>query len=673
MDEIIDRQSVFTVRKSNKDEGDYILLRRADIIDDRLIVPFINENESKYFENRTYIYRNNGPDTDGYIGVWKWSALHNKYDYEKDHVKSEYDSSISLIKIIRLRDGIQYSNQMLIQFLKDGINETEQQDVLITWKIGSKDEFKAIYLRRQEQEIVNNRIVVKRGVIKLPTYYFTKSNFIKIDNHYYLNTTRIKSEPNDFIMIKQPFEVVKEIFLEKSNWQSLKLQGYSRNTYKEIKTFLESVDTETIKDSIKDVLNCNGTQADHYINAFIASANKIIDGSTINDEILLSIIERNKEVKEQLEKLYSDRWMAEHETERRNAETQLKEIQDETERMQKSLAAQSQELESKMIELNSVKEKIDHLELIGNNAEQAAKDKIISAKNDISSFINEIVLLSGMIPSTDTGKTGTGICRGYKIETEYDINNSWKDELQTIETELSAVGIGDEFISGLAAILYSCYINNFPVLLAGPYGEEIAKAFSASVNCSIPTVIDCSSVTADLSLKAINDEIVVLKNPFSSGKRDSVLYEILYGSDDHFIMMTMPIFDELRIEPIEVLNYFLPLSTDLYFSKKPSHGYGGGSRSQSFQEYKSMGKHKLRHDSFLSALKISTLSLNNIEKIISDARNMNDSLKESFVYMFLLITLAKMTDRDQLLLEEIESEVQLTNRFKEYCVRILGE
>ena len=71
-------------------EGDTYLERLFDIEDNRLFIPIINEDALKKFENRTWIYKNNGPNNIGYIGCWRWSAKPNMNNPESDYVQSNF-------------------------------------------------------------------------------------------------------------------------------------------------------------------------------------------------------------------------------------------------------------------------------------------------------------------------------------------------------------------------------------------------------------------------------------------------------------------------------------------------------------------------------------------------------------------------------------------------------
>lgn len=97
-------------------EGDAYLERLFDIEDNRLSIPIINEDARKKFGNRTWLYKNDGPNSIGYIGCWRWSAKPNKNDPELDYVQSSF---IQEIKPIFVDFITVQNNEQLVSALKN--------------------------------------------------------------------------------------------------------------------------------------------------------------------------------------------------------------------------------------------------------------------------------------------------------------------------------------------------------------------------------------------------------------------------------------------------------------------------------------------------------------------------------------------------------------------------
>ena len=96
------------------------LKRIADIDENGRIVSYdFDPEKPMVFANRNRIFYMNGPDEEGFIGVWNWTAIPNLSDGGKDYIDSHFDSSESPILIIDVFKA--HSLDDLIEYLKNGI------------------------------------------------------------------------------------------------------------------------------------------------------------------------------------------------------------------------------------------------------------------------------------------------------------------------------------------------------------------------------------------------------------------------------------------------------------------------------------------------------------------------------------------------------------------------
>lgn len=58
-----------------------------------------NEELPPYFANRDKIFYKDGPSTDGFYGIWSWSAIPNEKDPSKDYIISKYNVNLDAIEI----------------------------------------------------------------------------------------------------------------------------------------------------------------------------------------------------------------------------------------------------------------------------------------------------------------------------------------------------------------------------------------------------------------------------------------------------------------------------------------------------------------------------------------------------------------------------------------------
>ena len=117
----IERQSL--CRVIGLDENGMRRLKRlGDITVDGYIQPFIyNDELPPFFENRKTIFWKDGPDEEGFVGVWDWSAIPNKSGADSDYVESKFNKDVTPTEIIEISKA--HNIDSLIDYLKQGVEE----------------------------------------------------------------------------------------------------------------------------------------------------------------------------------------------------------------------------------------------------------------------------------------------------------------------------------------------------------------------------------------------------------------------------------------------------------------------------------------------------------------------------------------------------------------------
>lgn len=259
--------------------------------------------------------------------------------------------------------------------------------------------------------------------------------------------------------------------------------------------------------------------------------------------------------------------------------------------------------------------------------------------------------------------------KGDLIENDPDENKSWDETLDTLIAELDSIGLTEK-TKETAAVIYSCFINKYPILLAGPFGEAIANAVSASITSHFASILDCSNEVSSFELDNLNQETIVLvKNIFNSRNKDMVL-ENLYRIDTFFIF-TVPFSDELKIESKELLNYMLPIFTEDLFTDKPQNNFVGGICTENYNHFKSNEKESISKKKY-KELNASNFVMNRINGVISDAKNMLSQDNDNIESYFFMYPIAFMTGKEDTLLEIIQDKRNITTSLKEDLIEKLG-
>ena len=91
--------------------------------------------------------------------------------------------------------------------------------------------------------------------------------------------------------------------------------------------------------------------------------------------------------------------------------------------------------------------------------------------------------------------------------------------LGALDEELQEAGVKEEAVVGFAYFMYACYRNQIPLLLAGPYGAEIADAFSSVTFSRTAAHLYCNGTFQEQILKDVEnseDTVIVIHHPFSA-------------------------------------------------------------------------------------------------------------------------------------------------------------
>ena len=138
----------------------------------------------------------------------------------------------------------------------------------------------------------------------------------------------------------------------------------------------------------------------------------------------------------------------------------------------------------------------------------------------------------------------------------------------------------------LSAFLYAAYVQNIPLLIAGPYAHEFADAVSLSVagrSAGILALDGRCDTDVIKQLETSDDTVIVVQNVFGKDWDDNLLQSLMRLNK--FIIWTRPYTEDLLIEPMGLYNYALPLFTEHFVETKPTNQFIPGMHSKEFCQY----------------------------------------------------------------------------------------
>lgn len=664
----VERKSL--CRVSYDYDGKRWLTRLGDI-ENGIILRFnFDDTQPQIFDNRTRLFWKDGPEEEGAVGIWDWSAVPNKSS-DTDYVRTTYSLTEHPIEVFEV-PSVTTNNELIIK-LKEGIAFKPCCENVVFCYRRSNIFISGVLCQKSSLQSEGQKTYISEKTVSLPLCDFTASDIIRFSDRTFIrNLNKLISAQK--IVVKSSNKIVREAILKRCSWNAMKNRGMTRNEWKKYRDFLEDISDDTLYSDIASICECSMEEAKTYVDEFIKLSEQYITTDDIDSQVLLGIIDRNEELKKTCEKIAALKWEEEHRDildakneEIKKAEVLLKTLQGEVD--EKNI-----ELEKRKTELEDVERNIKERAKLGDDIEKKVLEKIEEAKANMSEFISNQVFYGVGQKSSDNNavisKETVAFHMGDKL---YDGENSdWKDVIDSVEDELVEAGVALEYRRSLSAYLYSAFINRFSIILAGPNAEEIGNAFSIGAFGQHAGVFDCM---IDYNSNEINkmlssdNEVIIIKSSFNSNWIDKIMELCL--QHQKFYFLTVPFVEDVFIEPKGLFNYALPMITDLYVDEVSRKAYVGRKRSESYKEYVGVKPTNVQ-ENVLHTLHVPRFAKKRIQGVLTDMHNIekNTGIKDD--YTFLLVPYAYFTDQVDVISEQIESEEKLAKDVKGMLKGYLG-
>ena len=636
-------------------EKDLWLTRLADIDKNGNIEKFYcNEYNEKRFNNRPNLYFNNGPRELGFIGVWNWNAIPNNNDPSRDYVTTHFSQDIEPIQIITFND-CDHDSEKLIKKLKSGIDSQN---------IGSKTLF-SIHLkngkytgfacRDQDLEQNGSLLKLKESVISLPRYDFDKSQIVNFENdkRYFKNITL--GLPTEIVYVRDKIDILKTIILSKSTWNSFKEAGKTRAEWKNIRSFLKNMDTTSIIDDIIDKFNCSSKEAKELMNDFMEYVDTYIDGTTIEDDIITSILTVNEKLMNRCKMLVREDWINENHEIIDKSKKDLNKLKNEIKNSETELNKLKSDYDACNNELQKITDDCENKKQFAIDVEAAVEKRIHNAQENAAEFLaklafipqNEIKLQqiseSNAVGSIN-GKRSKYI-EGTEIITEQlYTNDTWNDVLDTIADELIDAGVMQNYARPLGAYIYSAYLNHISLLIVGPNSNYIVDAFSRAVFGRTAGIIECDDMYDYGSIQkcySSGDKIVMITDPFSSAWVNKI--PDICSNNMRYCIAVHPYSEDIQIEPKSIYSYMLPIFTELFVEKAATtECMAVGRLAENYKEFDIVKADKI-YNKLLTELHTSALVRNNIQITLTNMHTMLNENNADHDVLFAILPYALAT------------------------------
>lgn len=638
--------------------GQLWLSRLADI-SQNTIIPFMpDESKPLKFGNNTRIWHS-GPTTIGFVGIWAWNVEQNWNNPNNDHTETFYCKKFTPIEIIDISKIA--TKDTLPNYLKMGIDSIPSTNQALIAVKTSDNNYIGILCSDTDWSLNNGVLKLNEDCYAVAEYSFNEEDTIELDGKMFYKYLKLKGIPKT-IKLYDPIKIVKDIVLKRASWNVIKQKGVSKNTWKICRDYITELPQDDLYKEICDACKCSESEAKQYVTLLIENAETYINNDNVENDIIANIIPKHPELIEKCKELIYHDWKAENEERVAAANEKLLTLEKDISDKKNEYDIVKKKHDQLSSELRTISDEIADNKKLALDVEEQIKKRIDDAKKNAAEFISQMAFVApinskaSILPKS---YYSSGSHLGSECIEEYDDMNSLH---ALISEELQNAGVSSKFRDSLAAYLYSAYLTHTPVLLAGPCGKSIANAFSAAINARLAGVLNCSNSYERNALTEVmdsDDKVIIIENPFSSEWVYSIM-ELINMQDKFFILVT-PFIEDLSIEPKGLLNYVLPIFTELFVDSEPTNAFVGSIPYKDYMPtFVKNGSNRI-YSQLLSKMRISSLAVKKMCSVISQAASIYE-ISEGTDLVYVLLPCAYITGKEELLLEAIHNQKNVLSK-----------
>ncbi len=658
-----------------------MLLRVADYnADVSSLVPCnIIDYLPKIFNNRDMLYARdgNGPDADNEIGIWNWKASPKNNDTSRDYIECDFVKD--LVPIIAFHQHAS-TVQDLIENLKKGIPFQYYVKHVLIYTTRISGNYECVYCNQNNCSFENGCITLKTEADVIDIYRLPTLDFLSMPNDlkvYKYFTIRGESRKQN---LRSEDEVVRKIIINRFSWKSASNVGLTKSSWQSLKNFINNFSSDLIHE-IAVACSCSSDEAENHLSTFLSSGDESITAGIldyIRDDEIEYIIDTNEQIKQKFSEVYDQKYFAisiEIEEEKKKLDSLKSEISSYNEKKQ-NLCRQVETLND---EKNQLDMQLAEKDKLVQQASEKLKEKIDAIRQDALLALDEIPLLSGLFAQPRiTVKKNNSEVPIYKPgvpykEEELELLSSWQDQITVLAESLEGAGVMDTFTQLTARFLFLAWFHHIPILIAGPCGENIAHAFSVSAFGRTAGIINCDVLTTDESISYIlesDESVILVRNPLHSGHTDNFLRMIHTNDTDKFFIAVTPYADDLCIEPDGLMNYVLPIFTDLIVDNPPDNNFVPAKRSSTFESFVTKKHEKIKA---LNNLRLTPVALSLANKEFGDLLDIETKISEAeTLYRYAIVPYSYATNRRKQAAVMITEETRLNTETKQQFLAFLG-
>ena len=626
-----------------KDYDGRIKLKRLSDIEDGIVLG----DYSSSAPGHNKLYTKEIHVSEGFVGIWDWKVVPNLNDPTRDYIRSVYKDGYEPVEIIIVQD-CDSMDDLLVKMGQGIRNTIAIGKVIIAYRNKDRD-YEGVFCTSKDLNISQNRVSLKTNVFSLPMFLFADEDIFSIDQRFFHRKINI-GRPSKIIRVKNPLEIVKDILVKRVTWTVMKQKGFIKSEYQNFNSFLKELPTDGFYEEVMDACECNMMEAKGFVKQFIEIADKYLNNSDLEGEVLSHCVNNHPGLMEACENLIEDKWRVKNVLEIAKANEAF-------ELVQEKIIRQSELLERITTEYAETKRKLDDVlgelgkqEQLAADVEKEVSDRIERASSHAARFVADMAFQfpvgAGMVSIPQTDITGAVFLEGEHLPIqELELNHDWIELKETIRFELFEAGVSERYAEALGAYMYAAYVNHVPLLLAGPCARDIADAFSAALfGCLAATLRLEGNYSDSIVEQCLNsqEKIIAIENLFSS-----VWNPYLPGiiaNKNRFYIGIHPYSEDLVMEPNSFFYYMAPLLTEHFVDRHSTRRFVGGCMAEGFRQYVSSGA-KPYHSELFYNMRMGIFGRNLVQQILTDMHSILQDDSSDYDFIFTILPYGYVCDR----------------------------
>ena len=656
-------------------QGRNMLFRVADVNEGKKLVPFFFDSSLQRGGENTNMVFSNPRETqpDGTITFWNW---HSPDGYRQ--LSYIDDAGTTWFEYVRLKD-ISSTEDLHLAFSNGlDIDLAPNRQYLIEFSL--KDKLcSCVHCKSSDFTLIRDKYVLIDNIYHLDYYEVSSDDIFDIRTNYLPGLEKkfyshLKlPEKTGTILVRTPADTVKQAIQKRIGRCT---EGFSKGDKRVISEFVKNLSSETIIKHIADECRCSVEEAQEYIDEFVRVCERYFSEDDFTSSVLLHLVEYNSNIGTKYQEAVKAEWERQNVARIDEANAEVWRIMDvletEREKINAELAEAKKRLEELLYECEEyervkaeseaavvrIQKEYDEKLSLADDVAQKVRNKISEVKSDLSSFLSEYALFTGVNNigfQREQNKTYKE--HGNKITETPETIVEKREIYEYLKENLEAVGVDKSRCSSLGAYLLSAYFKNIPLIIAGYGSELIIDAVSATLYNKEADKIVIEDNNA--IIEKMESKVLAVHNGFGSMTR-------VLSSVNGYVYFVSQTSEELVLEPRSTYNYALPLFSEYFITDKQNDELYG--TISDVQDYISGKERKPNFPDYIVPL----LAYKNYKRLLGLATEIyGDITPYDITLLTTLPIMLSLNKREELL--ELLSSMDLSDKDKVELYKRIGE